>query len=85
PGRVGRRSMNQLPRISGKDLIEVLQRGGFEISRTRGSHYYLKKPGESGIVVVPVHGNHALPAGTLGLKLRQAGLSVEEFSKLVQG
>ncbi|MBI3681020.1 MAG: type II toxin-antitoxin system HicA family toxin [Acidobacteria bacterium] len=33
--------------------------------RTRGSHHYLRKPGASSLVTVPVHGNHTLPAKTL--------------------
>ena len=34
--------MTRLPRIKGKELIRALERAGFAIDRTRGSHVFLK-------------------------------------------
>jgi predicted RNA binding protein YcfA (HicA-like mRNA interferase family) len=76
--------MTRLPRASGKDVVQALQRDGFRLSHVRGSHHYLRKPGASGLVVVPVHGNRVLPSGTLGSILRQAGLTAEELTRLLQ-
>lgn len=76
--------MTRLPRASGKDVVQALQRGGFRLSHIRGSHHYLRKPGTSGLLVVPVHGNRALPGGTLGSILRQAGLTAEELMHLLR-
>lgn len=73
----------RLPRPSGRDVIAALGRGGFEVSHIRGSHHYLRKPGRSSLVVVPVHGNRTLPIGTLRSIIRQSGLSEDEFRELL--
>ncbi|MDA8219511.1 MAG: type II toxin-antitoxin system HicA family toxin [Dehalococcoidales bacterium] len=64
-------------------MVEVLLRSGFILTHVRGSHYYLHKPGAAGLVVVPVHSNRDLPAGTLRAILRQAGLTPGEFADLL--
>ena len=63
--------------------MRALQCGGFELTHVRGSHHYLRKPGAAALVVVPVHGNRDLPAGTLRSILRQAGLTAEELCALL--
>jgi len=75
--------VTRLPRASGKDVLQALLRGGFQLSHIRGSHHYLRNPGASGLVVVPVHGNRTLPPGTLRSILRQADLTVEELDRLL--
>lgn len=74
--------MTRLPRLNGRQALRVLQRGGYAITHVRGSHYYLRKPGASNLVVVPVHGSRDLPLGTLRSILRQARLTTEEFLAL---
>jgi len=45
--------MTKLPRVTGKDLLSVLTKFGFEVSRIKGSHHILKhKNGRT--TVVPV-------------------------------
>ncbi len=75
--------MTRLPRVTGREVLRALQRGGYTLSHVRGSHHYLRKPGISGLVVVSVHGNRNLPVGTLRSILRQAELSTEEFIELL--
>jgi predicted RNA binding protein YcfA (HicA-like mRNA interferase family) len=72
-----------LPKISGKAVVQVLQREGYVLLRIRGSHHYLRKPGATTLAVVPVHGNRDLPSGTLRAIIRQAGMTVDEFVKLI--
>jgi predicted RNA binding protein YcfA (HicA-like mRNA interferase family) len=76
--------VTRLPRASGRAVLQALLRGGFQLSHTRGSHYYLRKPGAAGLVVVPVHGNRDLPPGTLRSILRQADLTVEDLNRLLR-
>lgn len=38
--------MSKLPLLSGKELIKILQRIGFEVVRQKGSHVFLRHPGE---------------------------------------
>lgn len=61
-------------------LIRALERVGFYIHRTSGSHYILKKEGLR--VTVPYHGKDLKP-GTLKSIIEQAGLTVEEFLSLL--
>ena len=75
--------MTRLPRVSGKDLVQALRRGGYELSHVRGSHHYLKKDGVAALVVVPVHGNRDLPAGTLRSILNQADMTVDDLVTLL--
>jgi predicted RNA binding protein YcfA (HicA-like mRNA interferase family) len=70
----------KLPRVSGEQVITVLQRLGFVVTRQRGSHVILKKrisKEEEIGCVVPLH--HELSIGTLRSILRQARVSPEEF------
>ena len=75
--------MTRLPRLSGRAVIQALQRGGFRLSHVHGSHYYLRRPDTAGLVVVPVHGNRDIPVGTLRSILHQAGLTREELQQLL--
>lgn len=72
--------MTRLPRVSGKVVLSTLARAGFKVVHVRGSHHYLRKEGASKFVVVPVHGGSVIPPGTLKSILRQASLTVEEFT-----
>lgn len=76
--------MSELPTVSGREAIRVLTEFGFEIDRTRGSHYALKKEVYPYLLTVPVHGNKALMRGTLRRIIRDAGLTVEEFAAKVK-
>jgi predicted RNA binding protein YcfA (HicA-like mRNA interferase family) len=67
--------MPKLPVLSGQEVIDALQRLGFEIARQRGSHVVLRRQSEG--TVVPLHREVRL--GTLASILRQAGLSTDEF------
>jgi len=60
--------------------IRALQRKGFVIDHTTGSHYILIR--ERLRVVIPFH-NRDLKRGTLASIIAQAGLSVEEFVELL--
>ena len=77
--------MTRLPRASGRAVLQALQRGGFQFSHIHGSHHYLRKPDGTGLVVVPVHGNRDLPAGTVRSILHQAGLAAGDLARLLSG
>jgi len=68
--------------ISGREVIGKLQRAGFQVVKTKGSAVYLHHPGTGGYTSVHVHGSKDIPAGTLRAIVRQAKLSVDEFSRL---
>ncbi|HYL14832.1 MAG TPA: type II toxin-antitoxin system HicA family toxin [Terriglobales bacterium] len=57
-----------------RDIIQMLERDGWQLNRTRGSHRQYKHPTKPGRVTLPGHPNDDLPAGTLNSVLKQAGL-----------
>jgi len=72
-----------LPVVKAKECLRALERAGFYIHHSTGSHarlFHRTKPVLR--VTVPIHGRD-LPMGTLKNILRQAGLSVDEFVKLL--
>ena len=68
--------MPKLPRVSGAEVVRALQRLGFAVARQRGSHIVLRR-GSTGCVV-PNH--RELKTGMLAGVLKQAGVSVEDFT-----
>ncbi|HEY6187040.1 MAG TPA: type II toxin-antitoxin system HicA family toxin [Pyrinomonadaceae bacterium] len=70
----------KLPALKPKQVIKALERNGFQIRRTTGSHYILKK--EKQIVSVPYH-NKDLKPGTLRSIIDQSGFTIEEFLDLL--
>ena len=73
--------MSGLPRISGRECVEALAKADFYLKRQEGSHMILRRDSPFGQVVVPDH--KELDRGTLQAIIRQAGLSVDEFMKLL--
>lgn len=74
--------MSKLPQISGREAIKALAKLGYEVDRQRGSHIVLRKPEPPNRrLVVPDH--RELAKGTLRTIIRQAGLTVPEFLKLL--
>jgi predicted RNA binding protein YcfA (HicA-like mRNA interferase family) len=73
----------RLPSLRSKDVIRALERAGFVVSRTSGSHCRLiHRTDRSRKVTVPVH-NEDLKRGTLRGIIAQAGLTVPEFIALL--
>jgi len=78
--------MTRLPVVSSDDVISALRRRGFVYApkRGKGSHVALYRADETGrtrLVIVPKRKN--LPRGTLNGILEQAGLTREDFLKLL--
>ncbi|MGD9679367.1 MAG: type II toxin-antitoxin system HicA family toxin [Vulcanibacillus sp.] len=69
-----------LPIVSGKEIVQALQKNGFEKVSQKGSHFKLKRL-DGRIAIVPMHND--LATGTLRSILRQAGLSVEDLYKIL--
>ena len=57
-----------------RDLIRILERDGWLLARTRGSHRQYKHAVKKGRVTVPGHPGDDVHAGALKSVLRQAGL-----------
>ena len=75
--------MSRLPSLRPREVMRVLQRAGFYIHHTTGSHYYFKHPNKSELrVTVPYHAGD-LKRGTLEAIVKQAGMTSDEFLDLL--
>ena len=73
----------RLPAVTAREAIRALERAGFVVSRTSGSHCRLihsRDPARK--VTVPVHSGD-LKRGTLRGIIAQAGMTVGEFVALL--
>lgn len=74
--------MSNIPQVSGKEVIKVLEKIGFQVSRQKGSHIRLVRihKGIKQLITVPNH--KTIRKGTLlnGI-LKPINLSLEEFKK----
>jgi predicted RNA binding protein YcfA (HicA-like mRNA interferase family) len=60
--------------ITGKEMIKLLERHGWQVVRIKGSHHMMVKPGVPENISVPVHGNQPLGRGLESDILRKAKL-----------
>jgi predicted RNA binding protein YcfA (HicA-like mRNA interferase family) len=74
--------MPRHPRIRGRELIRALQRIGFIVKRTKGSHHFLQHP-DGRATVVPVHSGEVIGPGLLNRILHDADITVEELLKVL--
>ena len=74
--------MTRLPRLKGKELLRALERAGFTIDRTRGSHVFLKHP-DGRATVVPVHSRETIGPGLLRAALRDVEMTAEQLRELL--
>lgn len=56
-----------------KDLIKLIEKDGWIIVSSKGSHRKYKHPTKNGIVIIPFH-NCDIPKGTANSILKQAGI-----------
>lgn len=73
--------MPKLPRLTAREIIVVLEKSGFVLSRQSGSHMIYKNAAGKR-ATVPFHGPKTLHPKILKSILRDAGLSPEDLEKL---
>lgn len=74
--------MSRLPILSGREVVKALSKIGYELDRQRGSHIILRQivqPHRR--ITVPDHDEIA--KGTLRAIIREVGLTVDEFKRLL--
>ena len=76
--------MPKLPVVSGEETVRALARAGFVFRRQASGHKILRHPETRVTVPVPIHGGKDLRPGTLRSIIRDAGLTVEEFIRLLK-
>ena len=73
--------MSKLPRVSGGEVMSVLQKAGFRFIRQHGSHMIMRRDNPFAQTTVPNH--RELDRGTLRAIIRQVGMSVDQFNELL--
>lgn len=75
--------MSKPPSLPYDRIISALQRAGWHVVRQRGSHIRLQKntPDKTLKITVPAH--RPVRRSTLSHIIKQSGLSVEDFLKLL--
>ena len=74
--------MPDLPAVRPRELIRALERAGFVQTRQSGSHVFLVNRETGARTTVAVH-NRDLSRPMLLAVLKQTGLSIEEFTRLL--
>jgi predicted RNA binding protein YcfA (HicA-like mRNA interferase family) len=75
--------MKRLPALKAPEIIKALMRGGFKIDHVKGSHHSLRHAQRPGVIVVIGHHRRELPPGTVRQIIKSAGLTEEEFLRLL--
>ena len=74
--------MTRLPRLTGKEIIKMLGKTGFEVVRVKGSHHFLRhKDGRT--TVVPVHAGETVGPGLMSKILRDCEMTRAELQGLL--
>ena len=73
--------MSGLPAVSGKEAIRAFERDGWTVARRESTHVTMKKRRVRFLLTVPLH--RELDRGLLRRLIRDSGLRVEEFGRLL--
>jgi predicted RNA binding protein YcfA (HicA-like mRNA interferase family) len=75
--------MVRLPVVSGRDAVRALEKLGYVVDRQKGSHIVLRHA-EPPFRRITIPDHKEVAKGTLRAILRAAGLTTEEFNKLLR-
>lgn len=73
--------MSKLPIVSGMKAVKAFSRAGWAVARQTGSHIIMVKVDSVVTLSVPLHSE--IDRGTLRKLIYTAGLTVDEFMKLL--
>jgi predicted RNA binding protein YcfA (HicA-like mRNA interferase family) len=76
--------MPRLPRLTASEVIRVVEKRGFVLTRTRGSHQIFRNPSSGRRVTIPFHRGKVIPTGTLLNILRESGIDRDELETLLK-
>ena len=65
--------------VSGKRFARLLEKKGWELRRTSGSHHIYAKEGNPNRISIPVHGNKDLKFGLLRFFMGIAGIDENDL------
>lgn len=68
-----------MKQVSGKDLARIIQKRGWLLVRSKGSHHIFSKEGRQERIVIPIHGNQPLKIGLLRSLMKITELEEREL------
>jgi predicted RNA binding protein YcfA (HicA-like mRNA interferase family) len=74
--------MSRLQRLKGRQVLKALQRAGFILLRSKGSHHFVRHP-DGRATVVPIHAGETLGPGLFNQILKDAEIDRRDFEKLL--
>jgi predicted RNA binding protein YcfA (HicA-like mRNA interferase family) len=74
----------KLPVVSGRQVIRVLERQGYQVVRQKGSHVRLRDESDPEHLPITVPDHKTLKPSLLRQVLRDANLTVDEFVSLLK-
>jgi predicted RNA binding protein YcfA (HicA-like mRNA interferase family) len=75
--------MTKLPAVTGRQLLDALQKAGFQVRRQKGSHVYIEhEDGRS--TVVPVHQGETIGRGLLRKIMRDCEIPRDTLLTLLK-
>ncbi len=72
----------KLPAANSRQVVKVLEKLGFQLIRQSGSHATYRHS-DGRWTIVSIHPGKIIPKGTLHKIIRDAGLTVDEFLKIL--
>ena len=73
----------KLPVLKAREVIRIAETLGFVFDRQKGSHAVYYRPKDKARIVIPVHAKADLKPKTLDGIIKDMGLTVEQFRKLL--
>ncbi len=70
-------------RVKGRDLVSALKRTGFEVTRIKGSHHFLRHS-DGRATTIPVHTGETIGPGLLSKILRDTKTSRDDLETLLE-
>ena len=74
----------KLSNLKPREIIRALEKAGYYVHESSGSHVQLKHPSRPGRITVPYHERFDLPKHIVKSIIRQAGLTNKEFFDLLK-
>lgn len=74
--------MQRLPVLSGREVVKIFEKFGWEVASQKESHIILVKEGYIATLSVPDH--REVAKGTLRTLIARAGLTVDEFVSAIK-
>lgn len=71
--------MARLRRLRSFEVVQILERHGFEYDLHNGSHIIMERRSDAFRISVPDRRNRPLPIGTLKAIMRETGIPRSEF------